>query len=184
VEQIVVIGKTASRIAKADAYDYVAGWMVGNDITERELQLKGNRSPVGPQWHLGKGFDGSGVCGPFMVTIDEMPPQRANNLRMRCLLNGKVMQDSNTKHHIFKPDEVISHISQYITLHPGDLIYMGTPAGTLMESLSWAQLLLPGRMQNHRWLTVGDVVTSEVEDLGSTSNVVTGDKHWVNRSKL
>jgi len=104
-----------------------------------------------------------------------MPPDRANNLAIRCLVNGEVRQDSNTRHHIFKPDDCIAHISQYVTLQPGDLIYLGTPEGTLVESMGMWKLLFPTRMLKHNWLKPGDVVTSEIEGLGSTSNTVVAD---------
>lgn len=179
VEQIAVIGKEARRVPKDKAYEYVAAWMVGNDVSERDLQIRWNKGPSGSQWVFGKGFETSGVCGPWMTTTDEMPVDVANNLEIKCIVNGKVVQQSNTKQHIFKADDVIAHITQYIPLLPGDLIYLGTPAGTLVETAKEKK-----GFQNVAWLKDGDVVTSECEKLGSTSNKVTLDANVAAFAKL
>lgn len=183
VEQVAVIGRECSRVPMERAYDYVAGWMVGNDVSERALQIQYNNGGTpgkgGSQFAFGKGFDTAGVCGPFMVTSDEMSPDRANNLNIRCIVNGKVKQDSNTKYHIFKTYYCIAHISQYVTLLPGDLLYMGTCAGTLVETARERK-----GFKNVDWLKAGDVVVSELEGCGSTTNVVTLDQDVAAAAKL
>ena len=178
VEQVCVIGGVVPRAVPAEkAWDFVAGWMVGNDVSERDQQSPNYN---GTLWTFGKGFDSSGVCGPFMLTSDEMTPEQSQNLKIRCLVNGKVVQEANTNQHIFKPNVVISHISKFVTLLPGDLIYMGTPEGTITETAA------PDRTDKKRlekvtrlgpgvWLKAGDVVTGECERLGTATNVVTLD---------
>ena len=124
VEQIVVIGKECDNVAESDVFDHVAGYMTGNDVSERILQLAKNKGPSGSQWQFGKGFDTSGVCGPYMVTSDEISPQKAMNMDIKCWYNGELVQSSNTKMHIFTIPQVVAHVSKYIRLVPGDLIYM------------------------------------------------------------
>ncbi|HUX88836.1 MAG TPA: fumarylacetoacetate hydrolase family protein [Chloroflexota bacterium] len=151
-ELAVVIGKRAKHVALEDALEFVAGYMNLNDVSARDLQNETS------QWLRGKGGDTWAPCGPYLVTRDEIPDPHA--LRIRCLLNGEVMQDSNTSKMIFKIPYLIHHISQTITLEPGDVISTGTPSGV-------------GDHRNPpRYLHGGDVVQVEVEGLGTLENPV------------
>lgn len=120
-ELAVVIGKTASKVRKEDALDYVAGYTVVNDVTERIVQ-KANG-----QWFRGKGFDTFCPMGPFLVTPDEVPDLR--NLRVWQKLNGETLQNGNTDDMMFSIPFLIEYISQGMTLLPGDVIATGTPPG-------------------------------------------------------
>jgi 2-keto-4-pentenoate hydratase/2-oxohepta-3-ene-1,7-dioic acid hydratase in catechol pathway len=148
VELVVVIGKEGKAIPQDDALDYVAGYATGNDFTARDLQRD-----TGGQWMIGKTPDGFAPIGPYMVTADQIDPDR---LSVECRVNGEVRQSSNTSNFIFDTRFLISYISQFITLKPGDLIFTGTPPGVIQG--------LPPEKQI--WLKPGDVVTCSVERLG------------------
>jgi 2-keto-4-pentenoate hydratase/2-oxohepta-3-ene-1,7-dioic acid hydratase in catechol pathway len=122
VELAVVIGKQASYVSEKDAMKHVAGYVLHNDVSERAFQLE--RSG---QWVKGKSCDSFAPLGPFIATKDEI--ENPNNLDLWLKLNGKLMQSSNTSDFIFNIQEVVSHISQFMTLLPGDLISTGTPFG-------------------------------------------------------
>ncbi|MCX2477882.1 fumarylacetoacetate hydrolase family protein [Pedobacter sp. MC2016-15] len=122
VELAVVIGKKASYVDVADALDYVAGYTLHNDVSEREFQLE-----KGGTWDKGKGCDTFAPMGPFLATPDEL--EDVNNLRLWLSVNGKMMQDGNTSDFIFDVPTVVSYLSQFMTLLPGDVISTGTPAG-------------------------------------------------------
>lgn len=122
-ELVVVIGTGGKHIAKEKAMDHVFGYCCGNDITARDWQ----RGKPGGQWLLGKTCDTFAPLGPMIVTKDEVPDP--HDLRIRLRLNGELMQDSNTSRFIFGIDFLISHVSQFVTLKPGDLIFTGTPSG-------------------------------------------------------
>lgn len=122
VELVVVIGKKASYVDEADALDYVAGYALHNDVSEREFQIE-----RGGTWDKGKGCDTFAPIGPFLATPDELDD--LNNLRLWLTVNGKTMQDGNTSNFIFTVPYVISYVSQFMTLLPGDVISTGTPAG-------------------------------------------------------
>ena len=122
VELAVVIGKKASYINESDALDHVAGYCLHNDLSEREFQLERNG-----QWVKGKSCDTFAPLGPFLATKDEI--KDADNLRLWLTVNGKTMQDGNTSNFIFKIPFLISYVSQFMTLLPGDVISTGTPAG-------------------------------------------------------
>lgn len=122
VELAVVIGKKASYIEESEALDYVAGYALHNDVSEREFQLE-----RGGTWDKGKGCDTFAPVGPFMVTPDELGD--INNLRLWLKVNGKTMQDGNTSNFIFNVPFVIAYVSKFMTLLPGDIISTGTPAG-------------------------------------------------------
>ncbi len=146
----VVIGKRARRVTKRTAMKHVAGYIIVNDVSLRAIQRSEN------QWSRAKGFDGSGPCGPCIVTADEIPdPHR---LRISCTLNGKTVQSSNTENLIFKVGDLISFISQVMTLEPGDIISTGTPGGV-------------GAFRNPpRFLAPGDVIEVRIDRLGSLKN--------------
>ncbi len=148
VELAVVIGKKASYVTKEEAYDYVAGYCLHNDYSEREFQLE-----RGGQWVKGKSNDTFAPLGPYMATKDEIP--NPHGLRLWLSLNGKVIQDSNTDDMIFYIDEVISYLSQFMTLLPGDVISTGTPAGVGLG------------MKPPLFLKAGDVVELGIDGLGA-----------------
>ena len=147
VELVAVIGKRGRHIPKADAAAHVFGYCVGNDVTERLWQHRT------PQWSLGKSFDTHAPIGPWIVTADEVPDPHA--LDLRCFVNGEKRQDSNTKHLVFNLWDQIEHLSQAMTLEPGDLIFTGTPGG------------VGAAMDPRRFLQPGDIVRCEIDGLGA-----------------
>ena len=151
VELAVVIGKRAKDVSEADALGYVFGYCVGNDVSARDLQLR-----VDSQWTRGKSLDTFCPLGPFIVTRDEI--EDVQNLNVKTTVNGDVMQDSNTKHMIFKVAYLISYCSQMFTLEPGDIIMTGTPSGVGMGQ------------KPPRYLADGDSVTVSVEGIGEVTN--------------
>lgn len=122
-ELVVVIGKSGRNISREHALEYVFGVTCGNDISARDWQ----KGKPGGQWLLGKTFDTFAPLGPTIVTMDEIAD--IQDLNISLTLNGTTMQASNTRHMIFPVDFLISHLSKFCTLHPGDLIYTGTPEG-------------------------------------------------------
>jgi len=125
VELAVVIGTPAKRVAKEDALGYVAGYCIGNDVSERSLQKGGPG-----EWIKAKSYDSFGPLGPWLVTTDEIPDPQ--NLDLSLDLNGQRMQTGNTSTMIFSVAELVSYISHYMTLQPGDVITTGTPPGVGM----------------------------------------------------
>ena len=134
-------------MSEDDALDYVAGYCVANDVSERAFQLQSS------QWDKGKGCDTFGPIGPWLVTTDEIPDPQ--NLDMWLDVNGERMQSGNTRTMIFGVKKLVSYCSQYMTLLPGDVIATGTPPGVGME-----------KKPNPIWLKPGDVVTLGIEGLG------------------
>ncbi|RKQ43321.1 2-keto-4-pentenoate hydratase/2-oxohepta-3-ene-1,7-dioic acid hydratase in catechol pathway [Roseivirga pacifica] len=122
VELAVIIGKKANYVSEEEAMDYVAGYAVHNDVSEREFQLE-----RGGQWVKGKSCDSFAPLGPYLVTKDEVADP--HNLNLWLKLNGKKVQDGNTSDFIFNIPQVISHLSQFMSLMPGDVISTGTPEG-------------------------------------------------------
>ena len=147
VELGVVIGKTASYVSVSDALDHVAGYCTINDVSERGFQTE-----RGGQWIKGKSAPSFGPTGPYLVTADEVPDPQA--LRVTLTLNGDTVQDSNTSDMIFSVAEIVSYMSQFMELRPGDIIATGTPSGVGMG------------MSPQRFLRPGDVMEVEVEGLG------------------
>lgn len=147
VELAVVIGKKASYISEAEAMDYVAGYVLHNDVSEREFQIE-----RGGTWDKGKGCDTFAPIGPFLATKDEIADP--HNLRLWLKLNGKIMQDGNTSNFIFNIPHLISYTSQFMTLLPGDIISTGTPAGVGLG------------MKPNLYLKPGDIVELGVDGLG------------------
>jgi 2-keto-4-pentenoate hydratase/2-oxohepta-3-ene-1,7-dioic acid hydratase in catechol pathway len=125
VELAFVIGKKASYVTEAEALDYVAGYVLHNDVSEREWQLE-----RGGTWDKGKGCDTFAPLGPFLATSDEIADP--HKLRLWLKLNGKILQDSNTDDLIFNVPFLISYVSKFMTLLPGDVVSTGTPAGVGM----------------------------------------------------
>jgi 2-keto-4-pentenoate hydratase/2-oxohepta-3-ene-1,7-dioic acid hydratase in catechol pathway len=153
-ELAVVIGRRGRDIPEDDAWRFVLGYLVANDVTARDWQLK---KPAG-QWLLGKSFDTFLPIGPFLVTADEVPDP--TSLHVTCTVNGELLQDDTPDHMIFSIPHLIAYISAVATLHPGDLILTGTPSGI------GASRVPP------RWLQPGDVVETSVETLGTLRNTV------------
>jgi 2-keto-4-pentenoate hydratase/2-oxohepta-3-ene-1,7-dioic acid hydratase in catechol pathway len=151
----VVIGRRASRVSVDDALEFVRGYVVANDVSGRDIQFSDG------QWVRGKSLDTFLPVGDLVPASDVADPQA---LPIRAILNGTTMQDSNTSNQIFGVAEVISFVSQAITLEPGDLIITGTPAGV-------------GAFRKPPvWLQPGDEITIEIDGLGSITNpVVAGD---------
>lgn len=152
VELAVVIGKKASYVDEEKAMDYVAGFCVHNDYSEREFQLERNG-----QWVKGKSADTFAPLGPYLVTRDEV--RNYDNLRLWLKVNGKMLQDSNTNDLIFGVPFLISYISQFMTLLPGDVISTGTPAGVGMG------------LNPPTFLKPGDVVELGIDGLGEQKQV-------------
>ena len=121
VELAIIISKQGKRIRKTEAWDYIAGFTIMNDVSGREAQFSDS------QWFRGKSFDGFAPVGPFIVTPDEIGD--VNNLRLTAKVDGQIMQDGNTRDMIFDVSTIIEDISEDITLIPGDIISTGTPAG-------------------------------------------------------
>ena len=152
-ELVVVIGREAANIAKEDALSYIFGYTVGNDLSARDLQFRTS------QWLLGKSCDHFAPVGPYLVTADEIDP---GNLDISCEVNGTLRQSSNTADMIFDCASIISYISQYMTLKPGDLIFTGTPSGVIL-----------GYPKGERqWLKAGDEVRVTIEKIGTLVNIM------------
>jgi 2-keto-4-pentenoate hydratase/2-oxohepta-3-ene-1,7-dioic acid hydratase in catechol pathway len=150
VELAFVIGKKASYVEEADALDYVAGYCLHNDYSEREFQLE-----RGGQWAKGKGCDTFAPLGPFLATTDEVDD--VNNLKMWLTVNGKTYQNSNTLNLVFKIPFLVHYLSQFMTLLPGDVISTGTPPGVGL-----------GIKPEPVYVKPGDVIELGIEGLGSS----------------
>ena len=157
VELGVVIGTKAKYVSEADALNHVAGYCVINDVSERHFQTK-----LTGQWTKGKSCDTFGPTGPWLVTRDEVKDPQA--LGMWCDVNGKRMQTGTTSTMIFTVAQIISHMSQLMTLHPGDVISTGTPPGVGM-----------GKKPTPIYLKKGDVMELGVDGLGTQRQVVDED---------
>jgi 2,4-diketo-3-deoxy-L-fuconate hydrolase len=157
VELGVVIGKTALYVSEEDALDYVAGYCTINDVSERSFQTE-----RGGQWIKGKSAPTFGPTGPYLVTADEVgDPQ---NLRVTLKLNGNTVQNSNTSDMIFSVREIVSYMSRFMELRPGDIIATGTPSGVGMG------------MKPQRFLRPGDTMEVEVEGLGAQKQTAVAAK--------
>lgn len=155
VELAVVIGKKASYVSEADAYDYIAGYMVHNDYSEREWQLE----KCG-QWVKGKSADTFAPCGPFLATPDEVGD--VHNLGLWLKVNGEKVQDGNTANLIFNIPHLIAYLSRFMSLLPGDIISTGTPAGVGFG------------FNPKRFLKPGDEVELGIEGLGEQKQKLVG----------
>jgi 2,4-diketo-3-deoxy-L-fuconate hydrolase len=153
VELGIVIGTRARYVSQKAATDYVAGYCTINDVSEREYQLE-----RGPQWDKGKGCDTFGPIGPWLVTKEEIP--NIHNCKMWLDVNGKRMQTGTTKKMIFSVSKIVSYLSQFMTLEPGDIITTGTPPGVGLG------------MKPPVYLKAGDVMTLGIEGLGEQRQVV------------
>jgi 2,4-diketo-3-deoxy-L-fuconate hydrolase len=152
VELVAVIGRQAHHIPEGRGWDYVAGLTVGQDISDRAVQLR----PPAPQFSLGKSFPAFGPIGPELVTVDEFDD--ADDLAIECSVNGRQVQGARTSELIFSVPELVSRLSAIITLYPGDLIFTGTPAGV-------------GHARTPpEYLRPGDQLDSTIEGIGTLHN--------------
>ena len=149
-ELAIVIGKRGQNIPKALAFDYIFGYTIGNDISARDVQYRHG------QYFLGKSLDGTCPLGPYLVSKDEIPDPQ--NLSIVTKVNGEIRQNSSTKHMMFPVADIISIVSQYVTLEPGDIILTGTPEGV-------------GKGMNPpQYLKAGDEVKVSIEGIGTLAN--------------
>ena len=154
VELGVIIGKKAKNISENESINHIFGYCIVNDVSEREYQLERSNG----QWDKGKSFDTFGPIGPYIVTQDEI--KNVQNLNLELKLNNKVMQNSNTNYMIFKVSHIVSYLSYFMTLMPGDIITRGTPPGVGM-----------GR-KPQVFLKSGDVMVLKIDGLGSQKQKV------------
>ena len=152
----VVIGKPAKYVDEGDALDHVAGYCVINDVSERAFQIE-----MEGQWCKGKGCDSFGPTGPYLVTADQVPDPQ--NLHMWLDLNGERMQEGSTATMVYGVAHLVSYLSRFFTLHPGDIITTGTPPGVGMGQ------------KPPRFLKAGDVVSLGIDGLGEQRQVVVDD---------
>lgn len=150
-ELVIVIGKECSMVSEEDALRYVFGYTCGNDFSERVLQKRNT------QWFLAKSLDGFAPVGPWIVTADSIDP---SNLNISMKRGGETVQSSNTRNLLFGCAYLVSYISSYLTLRPGDLIFTGTPSGVILG--------LPPEKQ--RWITAGEKLTVSIEGIGDLVN--------------
>jgi acylpyruvate hydrolase len=152
-ELVAVVGRRARHVKAAVALSHIAGYSCFNDASVRDYQRKTS------QWTIGKNFDRTGGFGPSFVTADELPPGAAD-LSIRSRLNGRVMQDANTRDMLFPVAETVALLSECLTLEPGDLLVMGTPAG-----VGYAR-------KPPVWMKDGDTIEIEIERIGVLSNPI------------
>ncbi|USB32642.1 fumarylacetoacetate hydrolase family protein [Paenibacillus sp. YPG26] len=158
-ELVIVIGKEAKYVPQEQALDYVFGYCAANDLSARDLQMRT------PQWLLGKSCDKFSPLGPYLVTADEVGDP--NQLEIKCSVNGEIRQHSNTSDMIFGVEEIVSYISQHMTLVPGDIILTGTPEGVVLGYPPEKQI----------YLKAGDIVTIEIEKLGTLTNRMAAEQN-------
>ncbi|RUV23489.1 fumarylacetoacetate hydrolase family protein, partial [Mesorhizobium sp. M1A.F.Ca.IN.022.04.1.1] len=157
VELGVVIGKTAKYVSEDDALDYVAGYCVAHDVSERAFQAERQG-----QWTKGKSCDTFGPIGPWLVTTDEIADPQ--NLKMWLTVNGKAMQNGSTKTMVYGVKYLVSYLSQFMSLHPGDIISTGTPPGVGLG------------MKPPVFLKAGDVVELGIEGMGQQKQTFKADE--------
>ncbi|MFG2359141.1 fumarylacetoacetate hydrolase family protein [Streptomyces sp. NPDC048521] len=148
VELVVVVGRPARRVPEAEAWDYVAGLTVGQDLSERILQMSG----PSPQFGLAKSYPGFSPMGPWLVTPDEFDDP--DDLELACSINGEQVQHGHTRHLLFPVPALLSKLSEVLELSPGDVVFTGTPAGVGL-----------GRTPQ-RWLDHGDELVSSIRGIG------------------
>jgi len=152
-ELVIVIGREAANVSKEDALSYIFGYTAGNDLSARDLQFRTS------QWLLGKTCDHFAPIGPYLVTADEL---NTANLEIKCKVNGVLRQSGNTSDMIFDCATIVSYISNYMTLKPGDIIFTGTPSGVI---LGYAE-------DKQQWLKSGDEIVVSIEKIGDLINVL------------
>lgn len=149
-ELLIVIGKPARNVSESEALSYVAGYCTSNDFSARDLQLE-----TGGQWMIGKTLDNFAPIGPYFVSSDLVG--NPNDLKLQTTVNGQIRQDWSTNDFIFNCEQMVSYISRYWSLEPGDIIFTGTPQGVILGYPKEKQV----------WLKAGDEITSTIEKLGT-----------------
>ena len=156
-ELVIVIGAEARNVAKENAAEYIFGYACGNDFSARDCQFVSN------QWLIGKSFPDFAPAGPYIVTADSFDPGSGKDII--CEVNGVTAQSGNTRDMIFNCAELVSYVSGFFRLAPGDLIFTGTPAGVIL-----------GKPKGSRvWLKPGDAVRVTIEGIGTLENILTGE---------
>ncbi len=150
-ELVAVIGKRACNVPEDRAGEYIFGYTCGNDVSDREAQFRSS------QMLIGKGCPGFAPVGPYLVTSDSLDPL---DLRITCRVNGALRQNARTGQMIFSPRQIVSYISRYLVLNPGDLVFTGTPEGVIIGESP----------EKRRWLVSGDTVEVEIENIGKLRN--------------
>jgi 2,4-didehydro-3-deoxy-L-rhamnonate hydrolase len=166
VELAFVIGRRASYVEESEAGQYIAAYMLHNDYSEREFQIE-----RGGQWVKGKSCDSFAPIGPWLVSSDEVP--QVQNLRLWLTVNGKTMQDGNTANMIFKLPFLLSYLSQFMTLLPGDIVSTGTPAGVGL-----------GQKPEPFYLKAGDIVELGIDGLGSARQELITWESWKEKNQI
>lgn len=156
VEIVAVIGKQASGVSVDEAWDHVAGLTIGQDLSERTMQLQGQS----PQFSLAKSYPGFSPIGPYLVTLDEVPNRDA--IPFGCSVDGTVLQDGNTERLLFSIPEIISELSRVVTLYPGDVIFTGTPDGVGLGR-NPKVYLKPGQRLTSTAEGLGEIVSELIE---------------------
>ena len=156
-ELVAIIGKTARHVSEADALGYVVGYSIFNDASIRDYQFKA------PQWTPGKNFDGTGAFGPCFVTADELP-LGCVGLTLQTRLNGAVVQKASISDMVFSVAKLVSILSSFMTLKPGDVIVTGTPSGVGLAR------------KPPLWMKPGDVVEVEIEKIGVLRNMIEAER--------
>lgn len=153
-ELVLVIGREAKYITNENAREYIYGYTIANDLSARDLQVRSS------QWLLGKSYDDFCPIGPYLISSEEI--RNPNELFIRTIVNGKIRQNSTTSDMIFNCEEIVSYVSQYMTLYPGDIILTGTPEGVIL-----------GYNEADRiWIKENDIITIEIEKIGSLTNAI------------
>lgn len=152
-ELVIVMGREAHEVTVEQAKACIFGYTAGNDFSARDLQFKTG------QWLLGKACDDFAPAGPFLVSAEELD---ADHLPISCHVNGELRQDSNTENMIFSCAEIVSYLSQYMTLKPGDMIYSGTPEGVILGMSE----------KQKKWLTHGDTIEVSIGGIGTLRNTI------------
>lgn len=150
-ELVLVMGRRCKTVSEAEAAGHIFGYTCGNDISERAVQMSSS------QWTMGKCWDQFAPIGPHIVTADALD---VSALDIACRVNGRQMQRANTREMLFSPAEIVSYLSRYMTLEPGDLIFTGTPSGVMLGRPAVEQ----------RWLRPDDVVEVTIEGIGTLRN--------------
>lgn len=150
-ELVIVIGKTCQSVSAEEADAYIAGYTAGNDFSARDMQF------VSSQWTMGKACDDFAPVGPYLVPRESLDP---SNLTIACKVNGTYTQHASTSQMIYSCQEIVSYLSDFITLKKGDLIFTGTPSGVILGKEGKDQV----------WLKAGDLVTVEIEGIGALEN--------------
>ncbi len=156
-ELVIVMGRRCKRVSEEEAADYIFGYTAGNDLSERAVQMSSS------QWTMGKCWDQFAPVGPHIVTADALD---VSALDIACRVNGELRQQANTREMLFPPTAIVSYLSRYLTLEPGDLIFTGTPSGVMLGRPAAEQ----------RWLRPGDTVEVTIEGIGTLRNRFTSEE--------